>query len=144
MNAAARAARAAATPAKLKRWWVPNPTGKGLDPSYQGQYNPKKPPKDYAANFRDCLLRAARPNMQAIADRIVEKAIVDSDMTALKYVADQLLEMSSADETPLARALRRLADARDAERGESPPEMDDLLSVEEDVPEPPAGSLPRS
>src|SRR5438094_296012 len=114
-HAAERAARLAARgtlPPKPKPHWIPNPTGKGLDPALTyrpgGLPHPKAPPKR-PPTFRDVLLAEAQPRLDELAERLFEGALA-GDTTMLKYVADLLLDWDPGDGDELAQALRRLAE----------------------------------
>jgi hypothetical protein len=104
---------------KSKRGGNHNPTGKGLDLSLAGKYQPKKPPRGSRESFRQALLRAADRRWDEIAERMIDLALgvggERPDGAMLRYVGGMLEELTGARESVLAESLRYLYDIR--ERG---------------------------
>src|SRR6185436_6991216 len=102
-------------PPKPKRHWTPNPTGKGLDPAVaKAPVALPKAPQKVDESFRDVMLRRGRPQWEALADKILERALT-GEASLLKYVGEMFLGDETGEQSTLAASLRQLHDVRLAE-----------------------------
>src|SRR6185436_648265 len=102
-------------PPKPKRHWTPNPTGKGLDPAVaKAPVRLPKAPQKVDESFRDVMLRRGRPQWEALADKILERALT-GEASLLKYVGEMFLGDETGEQSTLAASLRQLHDVRLAE-----------------------------